>query len=179
MVAQVAEAARTHCRTVTAGTTLYCCDVLLEDANMQGKTYSEVCVGETCTEAVRVTDAHLSLGAALIGDFNPLHVDAAFAQVSRHHGRILHGVITSAIIGAPAGMLFRGTAIGYLEHNCRFLAPVRAGDTLTTVWEVVGKDDKPRHDGGVVRMRADCLNQQGVRVAEASGAMLVGNALAA
>lgn len=141
---------------------------------MQGKRYTEVGVGDTCTEVVRITDQHLSLGAALIGDFNPLHVDAAAAAASRHGGRILHGVITSAIIGAPAGMLFRGTAIGYLEHNCRFLAPVRAGDTLSTRWEVVGKDDKPRHGGGVVRMQASCVNQDGVKVAEASGAMLVG-----
>jgi len=144
---------------------------------MQGKTFHDVAVGETFTEAVRITDAHLSMGAALIGDFNPLHVDAPFAGASRHGGRILHGVITSAIIGAPAGMIFRGTAIGYLEHNCRFLAPVRSGDTLTTVWEIVGKDDKPKHRGGVVRMLATCINQHGVRVAEASGAMLVGNAL--
>lgn len=143
---------------------------------MQGKSYREVSVGETFAEAVRVTDAHLSLGAALIGDFNPLHVDAPFARDSRHGGRILHGVITSAIIGAPAGMIFRGTAIGYLEHNCRFLAPVRSGDTLNTIWEIVGKDDKPKHDGGVVRMHANCTNQKGVRVAEADGAMLVGNA---
>jgi hypothetical protein len=91
--------------TVKAGTALYCCGVILEVDNMQGKTYGEVSVGETYAEAVRITDAHLSLGAALIGDFNPLHVDEAFAQGSRHHGRILHGVITSAIIGAPAGML--------------------------------------------------------------------------
>lgn len=143
---------------------------------MQGKTFDGVAVGDRFSEAVRITDAHLSLGAALIGDFNPLHVDAPFAAASRHGGRILHGVITSAIIGAPAGMIFRGTAIGYLEHNCRFLAPVRTGDTLTTVWEVVAKDDKPKHRGGVVRMRAACTNQQGVRVAEAEGAMLVANA---
>jgi acyl dehydratase len=142
---------------------------------MHGKAYGEVAVGEGCSEAVRITDAHLSVGAALIGDFNPLHVDAAFAARSRHGGRILHGVITSAIMAAPAGMLFRGTAIGYLEHNCRFLAPVRAGDTLTTTWEVTAKEDKPKHGGGVVRMRAACVNQQGVRVAEATGVMLVGN----
>lgn len=146
---------------------------------MHGKGYAEVSIGALHTEVMRITDAHLSLGAALIGDFNPLHVDEAFAGRSRHGGRILHGVITSAIIGAPAGMLFRGTAIGYLEHNCRFLAPVRSGDTLTTTWEVVGKEDKPRHGGGVVRMRGACVNQDGLRVAEATGAMLVGNDLAA
>jgi len=144
-----------------------------------GLRYSEVEVGSRHVEHMSITDAHLTLGAALIGDFNPLHVDEDFARRSRHGGRILHGVITSAIIGAPAGMIFAGTAIGYLEHNCKFLAPVRAGDTLTTTWTVEGKDDKPKHDGGVVRMRADCVNQAGVTVAQATGAMLVKNGLVA
>ena len=146
---------------------------------LSGKRYSEVAVGQTYRQSVRVTEAHLSLGATLIGDFNPLHVDEAFARRSRYGGRILHGVITSAIIGAPAGMVFAGTAIGYLEHNCRFLGPVRIGDTLATVWTVTALEDKPKHGGGVVRMRADCLNQRGERVAEASGAMLVKDGLIA
>ena len=145
--------------------------------SVTGKRYSEVGVGNTFTETLTITEHHLSLGAMLIGDFNPLHVDAAFAAQSRHGGRILHGVITSAIIGAPAGMIFSGNAIGYLEHNCKFLAPVRAGDVLTTVWTVVGCDDKPKHGGGVVRMEADCTNQNGVKVAAANGAMLVADSV--
>lgn len=140
---------------------------------IRGRRYSEVMVGQTFTESMHITEAHLSLGAALIGDFNPLHVDEAFARSSRFASRILHGVITSAIIGAPVGMIFAGTAIGYLEHNCRFLGPVRAGDTLTTTWAVTALDPKPRHDGGIVHMQAQCMNQRGERVAEASGAMLV------
>ena len=35
-------------------------------------------------------------------------------------------------MAAQLGMIFHGTAIAYLEHACRFTAPVRAGDTLTT-----------------------------------------------
>lgn len=145
----------------------------------RGLTYGEVTVGQSFVESTPIGAAHLSLGAALIGDFNPLHVEDGFARASRHGSTILHGVITSAIIGAPAGMIFAGTAIGYLEHNCRFLAPVRAGDRLTVTWTVTAKDDKPRHQGGVVRMNATCDNQRGERVAEASGAMLVRDGLAA
>ena len=144
-----------------------------------GIPYGEVSVGQSFCETLSISDAHLSLGAALTGDFNPLHVNEAFARGSRHGGAILHGVITSAIIGAPAGMIFSGTAIAFLEHNCRFLAPVRAGDTLATTWEVIAKEDKPRHGGGVVRMRARCVNQRGDLVAEASGAMLVKDGLVA
>jgi 3-hydroxybutyryl-CoA dehydratase len=144
-----------------------------------GLKYSEVAVGEHFVEEMVITDAHLTLGAALIGDFNPLHVDEDFARRSRYGGRILHGVITSAIIGAPVGMIFAGTAIGYLEHNCKFLGPVGAGDTLITTWTVEAKEDKPKHDGGVVRMNAECVNQAGATVAQATGAMLVKNGLVA
>ncbi|MDB5581111.1 MAG: acyl dehydratase [Bradyrhizobium sp.] len=145
----------------------------------QGLRYSEVAVDATFVEHMAITDAHLTLGASLIGDFNPLHVDHDFAARSRYGGRILHGVITSAIIGAPVGMIFAGTAIGYLEHNCKFLGPVKAGDILTTTWTVEAKDDKPKHDGGVVRMRAECVNQVGDKVAQAHGAMLVKDGLVA
>jgi 3-hydroxybutyryl-CoA dehydratase len=145
----------------------------------QGLRYSEVALGQNFVEQMAITDAHLTLGAALIGDFNPLHVDEDFAKRSRFGGRILHGVITSAIIGAPVGMIFAGTAIGYLEHNCKFLGPVKAGDLLTTTWTVEAKEDKPKHDGGVVRLRAECVNQAGATVAQATGAMLVKNGLVA
>lgn len=145
----------------------------------RGLRYGEVEVGQSFVETTPVTAAHLSLGAALTGDFNPLHVEDAFAQASRHGGNILHGVVTSAIIGAPAGMIFAGTAIAYLEHNCRFLKPVRSGDRLTVTWTVVAKEDKPRHEGGVVRMQADCVNQRGEQVAQAEGLMLVKDGLAA
>jgi 3-hydroxybutyryl-CoA dehydratase len=144
--------------------------------HVRGRTFDEVKVGDAFVEHMTISDAHLALGAALIGDFNPLHVEESFAARSRHGGRILHGVITSAIIGAPAGMVFAGTAIGYLEHNCRFLAPVRAGDRLTTTWTVTATEAKVKHGGGVVRMQADCLNQAGIAVAQATGVMLVGNA---
>ncbi|HYR01679.1 MAG TPA: MaoC/PaaZ C-terminal domain-containing protein, partial [Casimicrobiaceae bacterium] len=87
--------------------------------------------------------------------------------------RILHGMITSAMMGAPVGMRFHGTAIAYLEHAARFKAPVRAGDTLKTTWTVVAKDAKPHHGGGVVTLAGVCRNQQGIVVAEADAKMMV------
>jgi acyl dehydratase len=118
----------------------------------------------------------LVLGAGLIGDFNPLHIDDAFARQSRYGGRILHGVLTSALMGAPLGMLVAGTAIGYLQHDCRFLAPVHPGDTLAIRWTVVERIDKPRHGGGIVAFDGSCDNQHGVRVATAHGRMMVADA---
>ena len=79
-----------------------------------------------------MTETHLVLAAGMFGDFNPLHVDEEFAKKSRFGTRILHGPFSSALVSSPVGMYFAGTAIAYLEHACRFKAPVRPGDTLAT-----------------------------------------------
>lgn len=140
-----------------------------------GKRFDETRVGDRFGRVERIEERHLDEGARLIGDHNPLHVDADFAARSRHGARILHGVITSALIGAEFGMVYRGTAIGYLEHNARFLAPVKIGDTLTIAWTVTELLPKPRHDGGIVVAEAVATNQHGVTVCTATGRMLVAN----
>ena len=138
-----------------------------------GKWYDEVTAGDSFADSVTVTETHLVLAAGMFGDFNPLHVDEAFAEKSRFGGRILHGPFTSALVSAPVGMYFAGTAIAYMEHACRFKAPVRPGDTLATRWTVVNKLDKPKHGGGIVVMRCESRNQHGDIVVEADGKILV------
>ncbi len=141
--------------------------------NGSGRWYDEVRVGESFTRSITVTETHLVLGAGLIGDFNPHHVDEEYARQSRFGTRILHGMLTSSMMGAAVGMYFHGTAIAYLEHAARFLAPVRAGDTLVTTWTVTDRHDKPKHGGGVVVLAGACRNQSGVAVAEADARILV------
>ncbi len=138
-----------------------------------GKWYDEVRDGETFGSRMTVTEAHLVLAAGLFGDFNPLHVDEVFSQQSMFGSRILHGPFTSAMISSPVGMFFAGTAIAYLEHACRFKAPVRTGDTIATEWRVTGKLPKPKHKGGIVVMKGEGRNQHGDVVVEADGKILV------
>jgi acyl dehydratase len=109
----------------------------------------------------------------MFGDFNPLHVDEAFAEKSRFAGRILHGPFTSALVSSPVGMYFAGTAIAYLEHSCRFKAPVRPGDTLATRWTVKEKLDKPRHRGGIFVLEGEATNQRNELAVECAGKILV------
>jgi acyl dehydratase len=68
-----------------------------------GKWFEEVAVGERFSARLTITDTHLVLGAGLIGDFNPHHVDDEYARQSRFGTRILHGVITSAIMARRSG----------------------------------------------------------------------------
>ena len=139
----------------------------------QGKWYDEVRLGERFGTRLTVTEAHLVQASGLFGDFNPLHVDEEFAKKSRFGGRILHGPFTSALCSAPVGMYFSGTAIAYLEHSCRFIAPVKPGDTLATEWVVREKLDKPRHRGGICVLDGTVRNQRSETVVEAVGKILV------
>src|SRR5687767_12702121 len=139
----------------------------------QGRWYDEVAVGERFGTSVTVTEAHLVLASGLFGDFNPLHVDEEFAKRSMFGTRILHGPFTSALISAPVGMYFSHSALAYLEHACRFKAPVKPGDTLATEWTVVEMLAKPKHRGGIVVMQGVSKNQSGETVVEADGKILV------
>lgn len=110
----------------------------------QGKWYDEVEVGARFGTSLTVTETHLVLGSGMFGDFNPLHVDEEFAKKSMFGTRILHGPFAGALIAAPVGMYFSGTALAYLEHACRFKAPVRPGDTITGEVRVLKvRADKP------------------------------------
>lgn len=141
-----------------------------------GRGYDQIAVGESFGAALTVTEAHLVLAAGLTGDFHPLHVDETYAAQTRYRGRVLHGVFAGALMGGPVGTHFAGTGIAYLEHACRFTEAVRPGDTLTTTWTIVGKDDKPKHGGGVVTLAGVCRNQDDVVVVEAEAKLLVRDA---
>ena len=138
-----------------------------------GRWYDEVQLGESFGDSLTVTETHLVLGSGMFGDFNPLHVSEEFAKKSLFGGRILHGPFTSALAASPVGMFFAGTAIAYLEHACRFKAPVRTGDTLTTRWTVTEKLDKPKHKGGIIVISGETKNQKGELALEADGKILV------
>jgi acyl dehydratase len=140
-----------------------------------GKAYDEVAVGDEFTSAMTMTETHLVLGGGLFGDINPLHVNRQYADGQRYGGRIAHGFLTSAFMAAPLGHVFYETAIAYVEHTCRFTAPVRPGDTLHTVWRIEAKEDKPRHKGGLLHLAGSCTNQDGIQVAVAKAQFLTAN----
>src|SRR5207244_13503763 len=45
-----------------------------------GHGYDDVAIGDTFSRSITITDTHLVLGAGLIGDFNPHHVNAEYEK---------------------------------------------------------------------------------------------------
>lgn len=125
--------------------------------------------GQRASWTKTITEADVQAFAALTGDFNPLHVDAAFAGRSRFGERIAHGMLTAGLISAALGMRLPGPGGIYLSQTLRFLRPVRLGDTVTATVEVVKWQPARR----LLTVRTTCANQRGEPVVDGQATLLV------
>ena len=68
--------------------------------------------------------------AALTDDFNPIHLDPAFAAGTPMGGVIAHGTMSICLLWSA---IFRSYGAGArdLDLDVRFVRPVRIGETLT------------------------------------------------
>jgi len=112
-------------------------------------------VGLKTTHMKTVTEADIVLFAGVSGDFNPAHMSEEYAKKTLFGGRIAHGALILALLSAAMSKL-PGLVI-FLSQSVRFLKPVRIGDTVTAVAEVV----ETRKDKGIVTLKNTCTNQNG------------------
>jgi len=123
----------------------------------QGKTIQELKVGDSAELTRTITEEDIQLFAKAIGDFNPVHLDEAYAQKTQFKGRIAHGALSIGLLSAVLGNILPGHGTIYLSQEVKFLAPVRIGDTLTAkveVMELIPAKDR-------VKFRTNCMNQEG------------------
>ncbi len=69
--------------------------------------------------------------AEVVGDLNPIHLDAEFAEKSFFKKRIVHGAFLGGLISKVLGMDFPGQGTVYLSQNSAFKRPVYVGTTVT------------------------------------------------
>ena len=127
---------------------------------IENVTYDELAIGQSARLVRVLTQADIQAFALVSGDVNPAHVDPAYAEGTRFHGVIAHGMWGGALISSVLGTQFPGPGTIYVEQTLRFLRPVRVGDTLTVVLTVVSNEDYQR------RVVLDCsvVNQTGEQV---------------
>lgn len=99
--------------------------------------------------------------AGIIGDFNPLHVNAAEAEEMLFGRRIVHGMLTASFLSTVIASRMSGPGTIYMEQNSRFLKPVFFGDTITAEVEITELLEKGR-----ARLKTTVVNQDGVVVVD-------------
>ena len=109
-----------------------------------------------------MTEADLVAFAAISGDFNPLHTDAAFAAGTMYGERIAHGALVLSLatgLRQRAG-LFDGTLDGPArDPRLAIQTPVRIGDTIRVRNEVTELRPTSKPDRGVMVQRIEVVNQ--------------------
>jgi 3-hydroxybutyryl-CoA dehydratase len=78
-----------------------------------------------------ITQDRIGKYAAASGDFNPIHIDEAFAAESQFGGTIAHGMLVAATISEVMSSAFGQDWLESGRLKLRFKAPVFPGDTVT------------------------------------------------
>ena len=75
--------------------------------------------------------------ARLSGDANPIHLSDRYAATTHFGQRIAHGLYTASLISAILGTRLPGPGAVYRSQTLNFHAPVKIGDVVTVIVEVV------------------------------------------
>ena len=68
--------------------------------------------------------------AEVVGDSNPIHLDAEFAEKSFFKKRIVHGAFLAGLISKVLGMDFPGQGTVYISQNSTFKRPIFVDTTV-------------------------------------------------
>lgn len=127
---------------------------------MIGKTIAQINVGDSAEFGKTISESDIYLYAGITGDFNPAHINEAYAQKTFFKTRIAHGMLTAGFISAILANQLPGPGTIYIKQELKFLAPVRIGDTITAkveVIEVIAEKNR-------LRVKTTCTNQEGTQV---------------
>lgn len=99
-----------------------------------GKTYyfEDLEIGMEASFSKTVTEQDIIAYATISGDFNPVHMDEAYAAETMFKKKIAHGLLTASYISAVFGMQLPGPGAIYVSQTMNFKAPVFIGALVVT-----------------------------------------------
>lgn len=122
---------------------------------------ADVQIGHTLPQITKhVTQEQVSAYAHASGDFNPIHLDAAFAKSTQFGSRIAHGMLILAFVSEMMSTEFPDSWPSSGTLKVRFRAPVYPGETVTTFGEIIGIEESSP-SGRLISCRVGCRKPDG------------------
>ncbi|ELI6433597.1 MaoC family dehydratase [Aeromonas salmonicida subsp. salmonicida] len=101
-------------------------------------------IGQKASLTKRFGTAEVEAFAGLSEDFNPLHLDSAFAATTPFERPIVHGMLLASLFSGLLGQQLPGKGAVYLGQSLSFKQPVFVGDEVTAEVEIIAmRSDKP------------------------------------
>jgi acyl dehydratase len=94
------------------------------------RDFASLVVGEEASFLHRLSVQDVDAFAELSGDYNPLHVDDAYAETTLFGKRIVHGMFLGALFSQAIGMQLPGTRSLLVRQSMEFKKPVFIGDEI-------------------------------------------------
>ena len=117
--------------------------------------YDEILVGTKEKLVHSITQSDIEKFVDLTGDDNKLHLDKEFASKTSFKKPVVHGMISASFISTVIGTKLPGDGALWFSQTLEFLLPVRIGDVITVIAEVVKKYDRDH----IIELNVEILNQ--------------------
>ena len=102
----------------------------------------------------QLTQHQINAYAAAADDYNPIHIDEAFAATSPFGGTIAHGMLVLATISEMMAASLGEVWLTSGRLKVRFKAPAKTTDTVTASATALELPDRQRY-------AVECKNQDG------------------
>jgi 3-hydroxybutyryl-CoA dehydratase len=119
--------------------------------------------GQVLSPVVKhISQEKINLYAGASGDFNPIHIDEAFARQTPFGGTIAHGMLCLAYVSEMMVAAFGKSWASGGRLSIRFKAPARPGDTITASGKYLSTDSE--EGGQYATCSLEAHNQKGETV---------------
>lgn len=133
------------------------------------REFAAIQVGDTARLVKTIGTKEVEAFAALSGDFNPLHTNAAFARRTAFQKPVAHGMLVASYVSTLVGMHLPGPGALWTHQNFRWPAAVFAGDTIEVTLRVTRKSPGT----STLAIEVTAVNQNGKTVMEGEGGVML------
>src|SRR3989344_227582 len=95
------------------------------------RAFASISVGEAASFEKIISEDDVRAFAVLSGDYNPLHMDDAYARSTSFGARVVHGMLLAGLVSRLIGMQLPGKRALLMKESLEFKKPVYIGDTVT------------------------------------------------
>lgn len=119
------------------------------------KKYFEINIGDKEQLKHTISKEDIDKFVDLTGDDNRLHIDDKFASTTYFKKPVVHGMLGASFISTIIGTKLPGDGALWFSQTLEFILPVRIGDELLIIAEVIGKNDREN----IIDLKTDIFNQ--------------------
>jgi len=139
--------------------------------DIENLNFNEISLGYTKNFSVKITEEILDKFASISGDFNPLHMDAEYAQTTQFHKRVCHGMLLASFFSRLIGMYIPGKPSLYFSQSLNFVAPCFIDDTL----KIIGTVTKKTLATKMLTLKTEIFNQNDDSIVNGIAKVIVRN----